>query len=29
MRSPELQGFDAPPSRRHRPPMDRTAEATL
>lgn len=29
LRSPELQGFDAPPARRHRPPVDRTAEATL
>jgi pyruvate-formate lyase-activating enzyme len=25
LRSPELQGFDAPPARRHRPPLDRTA----
>lgn len=29
LRSPELQGFDAPPARRHRPPIDRTAEATV
>ena len=29
LRSPELQGFDAPPARRHRPPIDRAAEATL
>lgn len=29
LRSPELQGFDAPPARRHRPPLDRIAEATL
>ena len=29
LRSPELQGFDAPPSRRHRPPVDRAAEATV
>jgi radical SAM superfamily enzyme YgiQ (UPF0313 family) len=29
LRSPELQGFDAPPARRHRPPIDRTAEATI
>ena len=29
LRSPELQGFDAPPARRHRPPTDRTVEATL
>lgn len=28
LRSPELQGFDAPPARRHRPPLERTAEAT-
>lgn len=27
LRSPELQGFDAPPSRRHRPPLVRKAEA--
>jgi hypothetical protein len=28
LRSPELQGFDAPPARRHRPPrLDRRAEA--
>lgn len=29
LRSPELQGFDAPKARRHRPPLERTAEATL
>jgi hypothetical protein len=29
LRSPELQGFDAPPARRHRPPLERSAEATL
>jgi pyruvate-formate lyase-activating enzyme len=29
LRSPELQGFDAPPARRHRPPLERTAEVTL
>jgi len=29
LRSPELQGFDAPPARRHRPPVERTAEATV
>jgi radical SAM superfamily enzyme YgiQ (UPF0313 family) len=29
LRSPELQGFDAPPARRHRPPIERSAEATL
>jgi hypothetical protein len=28
LRSPELQGFDAPPARRHRPPLRRPAEAT-
>jgi hypothetical protein len=28
LRSPELQGFDAPPARRHRPPRLRTAEAS-
>ena len=27
LRSPELQGFDAPPGRRHRPPAARPAEA--
>jgi anaerobic magnesium-protoporphyrin IX monomethyl ester cyclase len=27
LRSPELQGFDAPPARRHRPPLARTVEA--
>ena len=27
LRSPELQGFDAPPARRHRPPAARPAEA--
>lgn len=27
LRSPELQGFDAPPARRHRPPRMRTIEA--
>jgi hypothetical protein len=29
LRSPELQGFDAPPARRHRPPLERSAEATV
>jgi radical SAM superfamily enzyme YgiQ (UPF0313 family) len=29
LRSPELQGFDAPPARRHRPPLERSAEATI
>jgi radical SAM superfamily enzyme YgiQ (UPF0313 family) len=29
LRSPELQGFDAAPARRHRPPLERSAEATL
>jgi len=28
LRSPELQGFDAPPARRHRPPRMRTLEVT-
>jgi anaerobic magnesium-protoporphyrin IX monomethyl ester cyclase len=28
LRSPELQGFDAPPSRRHRPPRLRSVEAS-
>jgi hypothetical protein len=28
LRSPELQGFDAPPARRHRPPRAATLEAT-
>jgi hypothetical protein len=28
LRSPELQGFDAPPARRHRPPVRRRAEVT-
>ena len=28
LRSPELQGFDAPPSRRHRPPRLRSLEAS-
>jgi hypothetical protein len=27
LRSPELQGFDAPPARRHRPPRMRAMEA--
>lgn len=29
LRSPELQGFDAPPALRHRPPIERSAEATV